>query len=81
VYAVANNKQGTENAAMQIMMIICSCFLILITAGCATAPRMNQAPASLKELDISSKTDSGVVWKDAEILLIDVPLKKELVKR
>lgn len=65
---------------MKKIMVIFSFVLAFFLIGCATVQKMNQAPTSLKEMRESFKGEDGVMWKDAEVLLIDVPLNKELVK-
>jgi acetoacetate decarboxylase len=64
---------------MRKTAIIISFLLVIFVTGCATVPKMNHAPASFKEMNDSFRGDAGVLWKDAELLLIDVPLNKELV--
>jgi acetoacetate decarboxylase len=65
---------------MKKTAIVFSCLLVFFVTGCATVPSMKQAPASFKEMNESFRGDVGVMWKDAELLLMDVPLNKELVK-
>lgn len=61
-------------------IVLFSCLIILFVTGCATVPKMSHAPASLKEMNDSFKGDGGVLWKNAEFLMMDVPLNKDLAK-
>jgi acetoacetate decarboxylase len=65
---------------MKKTILMLSIVLAFFLAGCATVPRMDKAPASLGEMQKSFRGDAGVMWKDADMLLIDVPLNRELVK-
>lgn len=54
--------------------------MVSLLAGCATVPRLDKSLTSFRELRETSLGDVGVMWKDAEALLMDVPLNRELTK-